>query len=352
MRFDEFMELALYHREHGYYAAGTKKKLGRTGDFYTSVSVGDTFGMLLSCAIEKKWKMLRPGGTDPLVIVEQGAHDGQLARDILGALQTRNSPLFEKVSYRIITDSHGMSSESGLTGYDGRLYPVDSLEEAASDQGIFLCNELLDAFPVRRFSWKDGEWTEQFVRAGEDGDLELSTRPVGKDDADFVSLRNRIHAVWRELGTVPEGRFETEFSPLLESWMLRCAGVFNRSGCWWMIDYGFEDIDYFVPSRSRGTLQCYHRHQTRHNPLFRPGETDLTAHLNFSGLRQAGEAAGLRWKSLWDQSTFLTEAGRDWLESLDGKVPGPMDAKQLRQFQTLIHPGLMGKCFRIAEFES
>ena len=105
-RFDEFMQLALYHPKHGYYTDSEKHQLGREGDFYTSVSVGETFGMLLGYAIEKKWSELCREHDQPLVLVEQGAHDGQLARDILDGLSEQNSPLLNQISYRII-DPHG-----------------------------------------------------------------------------------------------------------------------------------------------------------------------------------------------------------------------------------------------------
>src|SRR5688572_22395093 len=83
--FSEFMAQALYHPEHGYYSSG-RAVIGRGGDFYTSVSVGPIFGRLLARQFTEMWERLdRP---ERFTIVEQGAHGGDFARDVLNALQT------------------------------------------------------------------------------------------------------------------------------------------------------------------------------------------------------------------------------------------------------------------------
>ena len=343
------MDLALYHRDHGYYAGSEKNQIGREGDFYTSVTVGETFGFLLSIAIEKKWEQLCPNGDVPLVIVEQGAHDGQLARDILDGFDERVSPLLQEISYRIV-DPH----QTGIPGdhlqeYRDRIEVVDRFEKAKAKRGIFLCNELLDAFPVRRFAWIGGEWQEWFVRVDVDKkELSSVTRPVLEEngDPDFQRFQKLVSPYLDDL----EEGYSTEFCPSLPKWMEDCSGLFAEAGCWWAIDYGYEAVDYFDPLRKTGTLRCFHRHRVHEDPLWKPGETDLTAHVNFTDLEHAGVAAGLQFSSLVDQSKFLTRAAADWLGSMDGELPDAGNARRLRQFQTLTHPSMMGRCFRIAEF--
>ncbi|MDF1756067.1 MAG: SAM-dependent methyltransferase [Verrucomicrobiales bacterium] len=347
LRFDKFMEQALYHPQHGYYSSSIGKKIGRDGDFFTSVSVGDTFGVLLCHAIEQKWQNLCPENDLPLVIVEQGAHDAQLARDILEGFRSRNSPLYEKIEYRIIEPRETIRREiteiADCTGYSPKLYPVQSMADARAEAGIFLCNELLDAFPVRRFVHEKGRWLEQWV-AFEDKFI-FTNEEIPSDDEDFQRFLNLLGET-----TEFEDGYETEFCPNVKNWITDCSQLFEKAGSWLIIDYGFEAEDYFAKSRKTGTLQCYHQHRTHDDPLFRPGECDITAHVNFTDLTREAERAGLEAVTLTDQSKFLIEAGRDWLLSFEGQAPGPAEAAKLRQFQTLTHPSMMGRSFRVAEF--
>src|SRR5207244_13138534 len=94
-----FMQQALYHPEHGYYSAGVCA-IGRKGDYFTNVSVGPLFGQLMVAQFAEIWEEL--GKINDFVIVEQGGHDGQFARDILQSLQERAPEFFEASRYRII----------------------------------------------------------------------------------------------------------------------------------------------------------------------------------------------------------------------------------------------------------
>src|ERR1700751_2731453 len=97
--FARFMQQALYHPEHGYYSSG-RCAIGRKGDYFTNVSVGPLFGHLLAAQFAEIWEQF--GRPEDFVIVEQGAHDGQLARDVLESLQNRVPEFFAAVRYRIV----------------------------------------------------------------------------------------------------------------------------------------------------------------------------------------------------------------------------------------------------------
>ena len=94
-----FMQQALYHPEHGYYSSG-RCAIGRKGDYFTNVSVGPLFGQLMVAQFAEIWEQL--GKINDFVIVEQGAHDGQFARDVLQSAQSRAPEFFEALDYRII----------------------------------------------------------------------------------------------------------------------------------------------------------------------------------------------------------------------------------------------------------
>lgn len=343
--FSAWMDLSLYHPEWGYYSkSGVDpgfREIGRRGDFYTSVSVGETFGLLLAHRIARIWET-DFGRALPFVLVEQGGHDGRLARDILAGLREIGTPLLEGLEYRLVEPRPALREalEAGLAGDpDDLLRVVDSLEAASAPAGLFLCNELLDAFPVDLLVFTNGAWHER--RLGWDSESARPTWVTGP-------LRPEWSAFAESLGKeFPEG-YVTEICPAVDSWMKDAARLFDR-GLWWVIDYGYERADYYLPQRSTGTLRCYRGHLAGDDPFAHPGEQDLTAHVDFTRVEEAAKREKLARRLFTDQHHFLIESARPWLLSLEGKTPDPNTAKRLRQFQTLTHPAMMGQQFKVLE---
>ncbi|MEM6279175.1 MAG: SAM-dependent methyltransferase [Verrucomicrobiota bacterium] len=333
------MEVVLYDESYGYYSSPERRVVGRKGDFYTSVSVGEMFGFLLSQRIQKE-RSEHFDGAKPFVIVEQGAHDGQLALDILSGLREQGAESFQ---YRIVdprpATREWLSHRFREAGFGDQIEVVPTLSEAAAEQGIFLSNELLDAFPFHRMRFGDSGWEELQV-----GYAENQFHFVGRP------LPENLQRYGLEIGSsVPVG-YTTEVCPQAERWLGEAATLFGR-GQWWIIDYGHEAADYFAPHRKEGTFRCYREHRASEDPFAHLGETDITAHVNFTFLRNASAREGLDWQELTDQHHFLIEAARDWLLSIEGQSSGAQDprvVKRLRQFQTLTHPGMMGTQFKVA----
>ena len=336
--FSDYVELALYHPEHGYYAAPERRTVGRRGDFYTSVSVGELFGFLLAERIAEEWgQQFDPKA--PFAIVEQGAHDGQLASDIISALAKNEEIGTNRITYHIV-DPRAETREFLRGRFTDSKIPVkivETLEEAQAAQGIFLCNELLDAFPFDRVIFTDGGWKELRV-ARHEGALAWTAGDLSPEQNSLLEQCE---------GEYPED-YVTEICPALFPWMKEAAQLFDK-GLWWIIDYGHESDAYFTPSRKTGTLRCYRDHQATEDPFSFPGETDITAHVNFTHLREAATENGLKWRDFTDQHHFLVNAATSWLLSLEGKAADGDTAKLLRQFQTLTHPTLMGQQFKVAE---
>lgn len=337
--FSDYMMMALYDDNHGYYANPENRAVGRKGDFYTSVSVGEMFGFLLAQKIsatrESNFK-----NKEPFTVVEQGAHDGQLALDILNALRDSGK---NDIQYRIV-DPRGatrdwLTRRFAEAGFADQVSVVADLESARGEQGIFLSNELLDAFPFHRLEFDGKNWLELQVGLKE-GALSWVERPLPGELQQYAD----------ELGDQFDSSYTTEVCPAMEDWMADASMLFDQ-GQWWMIDYGHESSDYFAPHRKDGTYRCYRNHRAAEDPFDHPGEIDITAHVNFTHLQRAAENAGLGCHPLTDQHHFLVEAAKRWLLSIEGKPPGPEVAKKLRQFQTLTHPGMMGTQFKVAVLE-
>lgn len=372
--FAEFMGLALYHPAHGYYSKPWERAIGRGGDFFTSVSVGDTFGFLIAQAIEHEWRE-NFDSAENFTIIEQGAHDGQLAIDIVTALAAQCPDFFDKGgSYTIVEpredirhwlrarfqkiasgggakrpaepDSPSPKQQgtfSEAIGYVHRINPVASFSEARSETGVVLANELLDAFPVHRVHFENGAWRELHVTEHNDG---FAWQPT--DIAPDSALQTEIS----RLGTDFTEGYTTEICLEIGNWVSEVTSAFSKRGRVWVFDYGFEDDDYFASHRTTGTLQCYRNHEKSENPFEEIGETDLTTHVNFSHLAREAEKHGLTDFALTDQHHFLIHAAEPWLRKIDGVLPDAKTAQQIRQFQTLTHPALMGQSFKVATFQT
>jgi SAM-dependent MidA family methyltransferase len=346
LTFARFMELALYCPETGYYET-EKGKVGRGGDFITSVSTGNLFGQLLAFQFAEWLGALnRP---PEAMMVEAGAHDGRLAHDILGWLQAHRPDLFSRLEYWILEPSPNRqrwqqetlkefasqvrwtADISQLAGRDAAGFPSKKIT------GIIFSNELLDAFPVHRFGWDKGrgKWFEWGVALeGGSGGGRLVWAKI--EASEFKIQNPEIEAV------LPDG-YTIETSPAAEDWWREAAVVLGR-GRLLAIDYGFTADEIFSPSRLRGTLRAYYRHRVTDDILANPGEQDLTAHVNFSACERAGEAAGLTTESFSTQAKFLTQilANVQAAGSL-----GEWNSSRSRQFQTLTHPEHFGRAFRV-----
>jgi SAM-dependent MidA family methyltransferase len=400
-----FMELALYCPVYGYYEKEADR-IGRRGDYYTSVSVGRLFGELLAWQFSEWFsgsgraekcqesggechrnghggsrvgngqrenpveiEEERAGGLPEFQIVEAGAHRGALARDILGWLKEWRGDVYQHLEYCIVEPSSRRREwqKETLKDFGGKVVWAGGLGElgrravgdvtapgtkaghapltrqvpprkAATPQASFrilFSNELLDALPVHRLGWDAGRraWFEWGVTL-EDGRLAWTRMPI---PSHLVPAPSPVEAV------LPDG-FTYEVSPAAIDWWRQAA---NALPCGRLIafDYGLTSEEILTPERCRGTLRAYSRHMQGPDVLSKPGEQDITAHVNFSALQQAGEAAGLTTEVLVTQGQFLTGIAEKIFRGPAGF--GEWTSARTRQFQTLTHPEHLGHAFRV-----
>jgi SAM-dependent MidA family methyltransferase len=336
--FHRFMEIALYCPDFGYYETN-RDIVGRSGDFYTSVSTGNLFGQMLAFQFAA-WLDQIPNQKN-LRLIEAGAHDGRLARDIMEALQATHPGVFELVSYVILEPSPRRREwqQETLKAFGSKIsWKRDFAElnagaKTPSQSGIIFSNELLDAFPIHRFIWnaKDRRWAELGVTVDGEGFKWITIS--GSDPGIPPS----------PLDAVLPDNYIIESSPAAMAWW-REAAASLESGKLLTIDYGMTDDEVFNPARLNGTLRAYFQHHVTDDVLARPGEQDLTAHINFSAIQKAGEATGLTTDAYLTQPQFLTRI-------LSAVAPTPImrtwGAPQTRQFQTLTHPEHLGRSFKV-----
>ena len=320
--FDEFMQLALYHPQHGYYSSGASQRVGRAGDFFTSVSVGECFGKLLAAHFLKAQPELNQ-------IVEQGANDGQLASDLLDHLP-------EGIDYVIIEPFPAVRAQQQKKLGDRATW-VDSIDQIPGGiRGHFICNELLDAFPVKRVRLENHQWQEVHIGA----DFEEVTTAITDTELLEEIQTNLAHR------DPPEG-YTTELHLEANTWTRQLIDHLQPGAHATIIDYGHVADDYYSPQRNDGTLRGFRNHQQVTNFFEHIGETDLTASVNFTRI---AEIAGTENQAT-DQHHFLIDAARPWLAEIEATGTAPDTAAQalLRQFNTLIHPAMMGRSFKVLQ---
>lgn len=314
--FAEVMERALYHPQHGYYGPGPRR-LGRSGDFYTSVSTGPLFGKLLAMLARREWDKL--GQPADFALIEQGAHDGQLAEDILTALDIPTARY-------LLLEPNPRYREAQRQRLSDRVTWIESLAEAPA-HAFYLCNELPDAFPVHLVRWDGQNWLELHV------DVALSLVPAPPSSPELAA---EIEKLPRDLD--PGHTMEISLAMLV--WARELAQAPFR-GSIFIADYGLDAEEFLT--RPAGTLRRYRQHQTDDHLLADLGESDLTTSINFTRLITEAESHGLRVLDYDHQGRFLTRLAAPWLATLEGHR---LDAATLRQFQSLTHPAIMGRSFR------
>lgn len=337
--FEEFMGTALYHPEYGYYTS-QKARIGREGDYYTSTDVHRAFGACIMRQIEEMNGILNHF---PLNIVEVGAGKGLLCSDILLSAREKSPTLFKEIRYFIIEKSPDFIERQKRhieeLGLLDKVSWVPEIKEALSDSiGIVLSNELIDAFPVHKVRYSNGCWQEIYVTLDNGILLEKEDSLSDLRLADFLTGLK---------GSFDDG-YTTEVNLKAIDW-IKSVGNSLQKGFVITIDYGYPRKELYSAERNRGTLMCYFRHQASEDPYINIGEQDITAHIDFTSLAEAGKDGGLEIAGFTDQSYFLMGCGIEeefqQLEALNTENIGAF--KNNITLKKLLMPGGMGSTFKV-----
>ena len=308
--FAEFMEVALYHPEGGYYSHDRQDATHR--DYYTSPSAHPAFSALIAVHLETMWRALDE--PTPFHVVEMGAGRGLMARDIAEYAREHLAPFAEAMRYVAVDRETGETPSSAV--------------------GCVLSNELIDAFPVHRFEIRDGEIFELFVGMDTDGRFHSV---LGEPSTPL--LAERLDSLGMDLPERARGEVNLGIGP----WARQVAEIIER-GFVVTIDYGHESKELYSPKRSRGTLQTYYKHTSGSSPYQWIGRQDITAHVDFTTVIEEGRAAGLRPLSLMTQAEYLDRLGLNiWLARLrERDLPARDVRANAMAMRGLVEPGGLG----------
>jgi SAM-dependent MidA family methyltransferase len=328
--FRDYMQFVLYQPGLGYYSAGLSK-FGAGGDFVTAPEISALFGSTLARQCEL---IFEQGAARN--ILEFGAGSGRLCAQILTRLS-------QSCAYSIIELSADLRLrqqeylQSCLPGeVFQRVHWLDQLP--AEFSGIVLGNEVLDAMPVHLVA-KDRQWHELGVEF--DGTNFIWSRVA--DDGDAMSAIGKIEAT---LGLLPAG-YTTEVNLNFRPW-LNALRECCKQAVILMIDYGYEQADYYRPERCSGTLICHYHHRSHANPLVYPGLQDITASVDFDAFADAAIDCGFEICGYSTQGQFLLAGGL--LEEAESPLADSDTKSRLgfsQQIKTLTMPTEMGERFKV-----
>ena len=338
--FAEFMELALYHPEFGYYARASRKT-GRAGDFFTSVDVGPIFGELLSRQLGEMWRVMSgsdPGTRTPFDLVEAGASDGRLSRDILDAASRTDPEFYSALAVSLVERSPAArdAHRDTLGPHANKLKHSDA-SMPAGILGAVLANELLDALPTHPVVMTEAGLREVFV------DLDRSAPEPRFVEHLAPPSTTRLTEYLARAGAVMHQGARAEVTLAAEDWVKTAANSLER-GFLLIIDYGHEEAQLYNGSHAAGTLTAFKAHVQVTDLLDAPGECDITAHVDLTAITRAAERAGLEVLGRLDQTYFLMGLG---ITELD------LDRLSLQQrlaLKTLLLPGGLGSTHKVLMF--
>jgi SAM-dependent MidA family methyltransferase len=344
------MDLALYAPGAGYYARATQRS-GRTGDFFTSVDVGPLFGELLAIQFAEMRRLVR---TDrPVDLVEAGAGNGRLMRDVLDAWLKADPSGYAALRIHLVERSdaargqhlHALGPHAPKLASSGDQLP-DHID------GIVFANELLDALPTHVVVMTASGLREIYVDVDGDRFVErlapLSTPAI---DRYLTRAGVRLMPGWR-----------AEVNLAAVDWITQAIGRIQR-GFLTIVDYGHEAAALYSVAHAAGTLTTFSRHMVNNDLdtagtppwLLDPGSCDMTSHVDLTSVRLGAETAGAVTLGVLDQTYFVMALGLaaglfDSGAADVGQGFSPGGQHRRLAFRTLMQPGGLGSTHKVLLF--
>lgn len=332
--FSEFMRLALYTPQLGYYCQD-KLPIGKEGDFVTAPEISSLFSQCLARQIQAILQQLSTKD-----ILEFGAGLGTLACDLLLYLEKENTL---PTHYFILELSAPLKQaqyqqlQQRCPHLLSRVVWLEELPQALT--GIILANEVLDAMPVDIIRLYDTHHEQAYV---------LYEEPHFKWHYQTISnplLQQQAKQIAATLNCdVLKKGYVTEVNSYIVPW-LHSVSDSLKNGVALIIDYGFLNTEYYHADRSQGTLMCHYQHQAHSNPLIHVGEQDITAHVDFSAVMEAATKAGFTITGYTTQAHFLLSLGL--LEQISHTTDTLEHYRLAQQIKYLTLPSEMGELFKV-----
>jgi len=335
----EYMTLCLLDPVDGYYP--TRDPLGSDGDFITAPEISQMFGEVIGLWCVQSWQDM--GRPETLQLIELGPGRGIMMSDILRTAQL-DKDFLKAVQVTLIEASAALEAVQGKTLANAPC-PVSwasDISQVAHGPSIIIGNEFLDCLPIRQFIQKDpfaerAGWQERVV-VFQDEALQFAVSPV--------AISENLQA------TLPEGQSEARTDDLLEVCpasvqiidLIKSRFVAD-AGRALFIDYGPEDTEF------GDTLQALKRHE-KVGVFSDPGNTDLTARVDFGALTEMAKVIDLPVTTAVQQREFLSKLGMELRAVALSRAKPDAKEKIARQLHRLTASDEMGALFKAICFQS
>jgi SAM-dependent MidA family methyltransferase len=331
--FHSFMEHALYDPELGYYT-GTLRKFGEKGDFVTASEISSFFAKTLCIQFKEIFQSVARN------IIEIGGGSGQFALQVIQSLTSDNEHINH---YFILEISHSLRRQQYellINHLPSHLFSkIQWIEEIPEEfEGIIFCNEFLDALPVDLIKKESGKYYQKGV--GVENDLFIWKDKSIEDISSYEQAT---------LENLPDN-YLIEHSFHIKSWLNKMSQSLNK-GIVLIIDYGFNQTEYFHEQRSQGTLMCHFKHYAHDNPLIQIGIQDITTHVNFSYVAREASKSGLNIAGYISQANFLINCGILNLLETVNLEDRALYMQSVMEVQKLLSPSEMGDLFKVLILE-
>lgn len=337
--FSRFMELALYTPGLGYYASGLPK-IGKEGDFITAPEISPLFAR---CIARQASQILAE--IEHANLIEFGAGKGTLAKDLLLALDQQNQAI---ENYYIIELSADLRQRQAETLAElpaplrEKVVWLDQLPQKPIP-AVIVANEVLDAMPVEKLRLESDQSLQGYVVFNEatqrfEWDYHTISDP---------GLQKTCNQILKKIGDPSPQGYETEINTQIHPWLQSIAD-FLEQGALLLIDYGYPRQEYYQSARKMGTLRCHYQHRAHSDPFFYPGLQDITAHIDFTQVAEAGFDVGFKVAGYTTQAHFLMSSGILEMSTELTNQDNIVDAlKVAQQIKTLTLPNEMGENFKV-----
>ncbi|API87388.1 class I SAM-dependent methyltransferase [Francisella uliginis] len=297
--FRDFMQLALYYPELGYYS-GSKDKISSQGDFITATTQSSLFARTFA----RQFALVLSELGDNTYIIEFGAGNGKFAADCMDELEKLGQLPSQYIIIELSNDLKLRQQEYIKKNIPNLYDRFNWLSELPKQKikAVIFANEVLDAMPVDVFKSNEGHLFQQGVALNGNDDFEFVN--MSKNDSRFNSEISRI----LNDGVTFEDDYTSEVNTWIRPWVKALKDSLSQ-GIVFLCDYGYHRAEYYSKERTMGTLACYYQHKFNFDPFINIGEQDITAHVDFTTVAEVATEEGFQLDGYMTQANFLKRAG-------------------------------------------
>ncbi len=323
---DIFFKNVLYDKKFGYY--NSKQPFGKKGDFITSPKISNLFSEIIAVWMVSTWELF--GKPKNFNIIELGPGDGSLIKILLNSFKkfphfnsSKNIFLYEESNFLKKIQKNNIRNK--------QVKWISNLNRIKKGPVIFFGNEFFDAIPIKQLKKSKGTFFEKNFILNKNSKIEETFKKSSKKNIKLIKsyrcLKNLKFIEFPKIGLQELGKITKKISKL--------------NGCLLMIDYGY------LKPNNQNTLQSVKKHK-KNNLLDNLGEADVTAHVNFSLLKEFFVKNNLKIKNIITQKQFLESMGiLKRAEVIAKKMNFREQSNLYLRLKRLLSPQYMGSLFKV-----